>query len=187
MAVDIKSLNHNQLNELINKAQVRQTELRKEKVVKLREKIHDEQWQHEATLKQIASPLWNPDERATQFVKRWQSDNAASLKQLIAEGGAQTARMLALDLDQQQPQRADDAKRDWSTVYRDDVRTIQDAPDGAAEGFEFGAPEKAVIGRQSALFGQIGTSGQNHGITKLATIQSSRFSGMPTFMKSVKR
>jgi len=39
--------------------------------------------------------------------------------------------MLALDLDQQQPQRADDAKRDWSTVYRDDVRTIQDAPDGS--------------------------------------------------------
>lgn len=98
---------------------------------KLREKIHDQQWQHEAKLKQIASPLWNPDERASQFVKRWQSDNAALLKQLIAEGGAQTARMLALDLDQQQPQRADDAKRDWSTVYRDDVRTIQDAPDGS--------------------------------------------------------
>ena len=40
MAVDIKSLNHNQLNELINKAQARQSELRKEKVGKLREKIH---------------------------------------------------------------------------------------------------------------------------------------------------
>lgn len=40
MAVDIKNLNHNQLNDLINKAQVRQQELRKEKVVKLREKIH---------------------------------------------------------------------------------------------------------------------------------------------------
>ncbi|MGP1664723.1 MAG: H-NS histone family protein [Rhodanobacter sp.] len=40
MAVDIKNLNHNQLNELIGKAQTRQTELRKEKVVKLREKIH---------------------------------------------------------------------------------------------------------------------------------------------------
>jgi DNA-binding protein H-NS len=40
MAVDIKNLNHNQLNELISKAQVRQTELRKEKVAKLREKIH---------------------------------------------------------------------------------------------------------------------------------------------------
>jgi DNA-binding protein H-NS len=40
MAVDIKNLNHNQLNELISKAQLRQTELRKEKVVKLREKIH---------------------------------------------------------------------------------------------------------------------------------------------------
>jgi DNA-binding protein H-NS len=40
MAVDIKNLNHNQLNDLISKAQERQTELRKEKVVKLREKIH---------------------------------------------------------------------------------------------------------------------------------------------------
>jgi DNA-binding protein H-NS len=40
MAVDIKNLNHNQLNELISKAQVRQTELRKEKVTKLREKIN---------------------------------------------------------------------------------------------------------------------------------------------------
>ena len=40
MAVDIKSLNHNQLNDLISKAQLRQNELRKEKVVKLREKIH---------------------------------------------------------------------------------------------------------------------------------------------------
>ncbi|PWK84707.1 H-NS family nucleoid-associated regulatory protein [Fulvimonas soli] len=40
MAVDIKSLNHNQLNDLISKAQQRQQELRKEKVAKLREKIH---------------------------------------------------------------------------------------------------------------------------------------------------
>ncbi len=40
MAVDIKNLNHTQLNDLISKAQVRQTELRKEKVVKLREKVH---------------------------------------------------------------------------------------------------------------------------------------------------
>jgi len=40
MAVDIKNLNHNQLNDLISKAQQRQNELRKEKVVKLREKIH---------------------------------------------------------------------------------------------------------------------------------------------------
>jgi DNA-binding protein H-NS len=40
MAIDIKSLNHNQLNDLISKAQVRQNELRKEKVGKLREKIH---------------------------------------------------------------------------------------------------------------------------------------------------
>jgi len=40
MAVDIKNLNHNQLNDLISKAQQRQNELRKEKVVKLREKVH---------------------------------------------------------------------------------------------------------------------------------------------------
>lgn len=40
MAVDIKNLNHNQLNDLITKAQARQNELRKEKVAKLREKIH---------------------------------------------------------------------------------------------------------------------------------------------------
>ncbi|WNL45369.1 H-NS histone family protein [Dyella sp. BiH032] len=40
MAVDIKNLNHNQLNDLIAKAQQRQTELRKDKVAKLREKIH---------------------------------------------------------------------------------------------------------------------------------------------------
>lgn len=39
MAIDIKSLNHAQLNELIAKAQQRQGELRKEKVVKIREKI----------------------------------------------------------------------------------------------------------------------------------------------------
>lgn len=98
---------------------------------KLREKIHDEQWQHEAKLKQIASPLWSPDERATWFVKQWQADDVASLKQFIAEGGTQTARMLALDLAQQQPQLANDTRRDWATVYRDDQRTIQDAPDGS--------------------------------------------------------
>jgi DNA-binding protein H-NS len=40
MAIDIKSLNHNQLNDLISKAQLRQNELRKEKVGKLREKVH---------------------------------------------------------------------------------------------------------------------------------------------------
>ena len=40
MAIDIKSLNHNQLNDLINKAQLRQNELRKEKLGKLREKVH---------------------------------------------------------------------------------------------------------------------------------------------------
>ncbi|HEY0196995.1 MAG TPA: H-NS histone family protein [Rhodanobacter sp.] len=39
-AVDIKNLNHTQLNELITKAQIRQNELRKEKVVKLRDKVH---------------------------------------------------------------------------------------------------------------------------------------------------
>ena len=40
MAIDLKSLNHNQLNDLISKAHVRQQELRKEKVAKLREKVH---------------------------------------------------------------------------------------------------------------------------------------------------
>jgi DNA-binding protein H-NS len=40
MAIDIRNLNHNQLNDLISKAQVRQSELRKEKVSKLREKVH---------------------------------------------------------------------------------------------------------------------------------------------------
>jgi hypothetical protein len=98
---------------------------------KLREKIRDEQWQHEAKLKQIASPMWNPDERATRFVEQWQSHDAASLKGFIAEGGSQTARMLALDLNQQQPQLAGNGKHDWDTVYRDDQRTIQDAPDGS--------------------------------------------------------
>jgi DNA-binding protein H-NS len=39
MAVDIKSLNHTQLTDLISKAQARQHELRKEKVGKLREKV----------------------------------------------------------------------------------------------------------------------------------------------------
>ena len=39
MAVDIKNLNHNQLNDLITKAQQRQQDMRKEKVAKLREKI----------------------------------------------------------------------------------------------------------------------------------------------------
>ncbi len=40
MAVDIKNLNHNQLTDLISKAQLRQDELHKEKVVKLRQKIN---------------------------------------------------------------------------------------------------------------------------------------------------
>lgn len=40
MAIDLKGLNQNQLYDLINKAQSRQEELQKEKVGKLREKIH---------------------------------------------------------------------------------------------------------------------------------------------------
>lgn len=40
MAIDIKSLNQSQLNDLIQKAQQRQDELRKEKVTKVREKVH---------------------------------------------------------------------------------------------------------------------------------------------------
>jgi DNA-binding protein H-NS len=40
MAVDIKNLNHNQLNELIAKAQTRQTELRREQVSTVRDKVN---------------------------------------------------------------------------------------------------------------------------------------------------
>ncbi|HUB91737.1 MAG TPA: H-NS histone family protein [Dyella sp.] len=39
MAIDIKSLNQNQLNDLIQKAQARQQELEKEKVTRAREKV----------------------------------------------------------------------------------------------------------------------------------------------------
>lgn len=39
MAIDIKSLNHNQLNDLIQKAQIRQNELHKERIAKVREKV----------------------------------------------------------------------------------------------------------------------------------------------------
>ncbi len=97
---------------------------------KLRAKIRDEQWQHEAKLKQIASPAWNVDERAEWFVKQWQADQAALLKQAMSEGGQQTARMLALDIAQAQPTNQDAGKADWRTVYRDAQRSIQDAPDG---------------------------------------------------------
>lgn len=40
MAIDIKSLTQSQLNDLIQKAQQRQDELRKEKITKVREKVH---------------------------------------------------------------------------------------------------------------------------------------------------
>lgn len=40
MAVDIKNLNHTQLTDLITKAQMRQDELHKQKVVKLRQKVN---------------------------------------------------------------------------------------------------------------------------------------------------
>ncbi|MFT3790158.1 MAG: H-NS histone family protein [Rudaea sp.] len=39
MAIDLKGLSHLQLNELINRAESRKSELAKEKVVKVREKI----------------------------------------------------------------------------------------------------------------------------------------------------
>jgi DNA-binding protein H-NS len=39
MAIDLKSLNHNQLNDLIGRAQQRQEELAKDKLTKLRDKI----------------------------------------------------------------------------------------------------------------------------------------------------
>lgn len=40
MAIDLKSLNHNQLSDLIARARARQDELVKEKATKLREKIN---------------------------------------------------------------------------------------------------------------------------------------------------
>lgn len=40
MAIDLKSLNHSQLAELIKKAEQRKLEVAKESVVKVREKIH---------------------------------------------------------------------------------------------------------------------------------------------------
>lgn len=40
MAIDLKSLNHNQLSELITRARARQQELVKEKAAKLRDKIN---------------------------------------------------------------------------------------------------------------------------------------------------
>lgn len=39
MAIDIKSLNHNQLNELITRAQSRQEEMNKEREGKVRDKV----------------------------------------------------------------------------------------------------------------------------------------------------
>ncbi len=39
MAIDLKSLNYNQLSDLIARAQQRQSELAAEKIVKLREKV----------------------------------------------------------------------------------------------------------------------------------------------------
>lgn len=95
-----------------------------------RSEVQDEQWQHQAKLKQIASPAWSVDERAEWFVGQWQADQAASLKQAMSEGGQQTARMLALDITQPQPLDAEGGKADWRTVYRDAQRSIQDAPDG---------------------------------------------------------
>ncbi len=97
---------------------------------KLRHKLHDEQWQHTAKLKQIASPVWNVDERAKHFVTTWQADGGAAVKQAVTAGGGQTARMLAIDLEQAQPDLAKAGKRDWVTVYHDAQRSIQDAPDG---------------------------------------------------------
>lgn len=40
MAIDLKSMNHNQLSDLINRARARQEELVKEKASKLRDKIN---------------------------------------------------------------------------------------------------------------------------------------------------
>ncbi|MBP6216945.1 MAG: H-NS histone family protein [Luteimonas sp.] len=40
MALDIKTLNHNQLNDLIERAKQRQTDLASEKLAKVRDKVH---------------------------------------------------------------------------------------------------------------------------------------------------
>ncbi|HJU25298.1 MAG TPA: hypothetical protein VJ722_01360, partial [Rhodanobacteraceae bacterium] len=99
-------------------------------VARKRRKVQDEQWQHQAKLKQIASPTWSVDERAEWFVQQWQKGGAASLKQAMTEGGQQTARMVALDIMQPEPANADSGNTEWRTVYRDAQRSIQDAPDG---------------------------------------------------------
>ncbi len=41
MAIDLKTLNHNQLGDLITRAAQRQADLAAERVIKLREKIHN--------------------------------------------------------------------------------------------------------------------------------------------------
>lgn len=99
-------------------------------VARRRREIQDAQWQHQAKLKQIASPAWSVDERAEWFVEQWQKDGAASLKQAMTEGGQQTARMIALDIAQRDPANAQSGNTEWRTVYRDAQRSIQDAPDG---------------------------------------------------------
>lgn len=96
----------------------------------LRRQIADEQLQHKNTLKQIAWPYWSPDYRANWFVKQWMKDGTTKLRQYVSAGGEQTARMLALDLEQPQPVLDASAKRDWTTVAHDAGQTIQDAPDG---------------------------------------------------------
>lgn len=97
-------------------------------VAEERKKIRDEQWQHQSRIKQIAAADWNPEERANWFVEQWQTGSATDLKADMAEGGQQTARMLILDLTQAQPLAS--AKPEWDTIYQDDQRSIQDAPDG---------------------------------------------------------
>lgn len=97
-------------------------------VARKRQAIQDAQWQHQAKLKQIASPAWSAEERADWYVKQSQENQAAALKQDMTEGGQQTARMLVLDITQLQPDAS--GKTSWSTVYHDAQRSIQDAPNG---------------------------------------------------------
>lgn len=96
----------------------------------LRQQIQDEQLQHRNTLKQIASPSWSADDCAALFVQQWQKDGASALRQFVSEGGQQTVRMLALDLNQPQPVLDKSVRRTWITVSDNDGRAIQDAPDG---------------------------------------------------------
>lgn len=53
MVIDLKSLNHHQLDELIKRAEQRKAEIAKEKLAKAREKIHALLESEELTLEEV--------------------------------------------------------------------------------------------------------------------------------------